>query len=155
MYRFPGDDDLMPVIEVDNFLGQLLHFGGHFQFEHLGENGNASAQRTPPFTLHHSGAAEFLALFFGDTWLWLAPRWDVGGSSASVCTLGNIITMDDVKNLTVPDQCVGRGSGWMPPTHSAQLQAVAAGWDHIRELGDWDLQLNFPNVVAALSHRRR
>ena len=149
MYRCPGDDDLMPVIEVDNFHGQLLHFGGHFEFEHLGENGNASAQRTPAFTLHHSGAAEFLALFFGDTWFWLAPRWDVEGSSASVCTLGNLVTMDDFKNLTVPDQCVGRGKGWTAPTHSAQLHAVAAGWDHIRELGNWDLKLNFPNVVAA------
>jgi hypothetical protein len=36
------------------------------------------------------------------------------------------------------------------PTHSAQLQAVAAGWDHIRELGNWDLKLNFANVVVGL-----
>jgi hypothetical protein len=28
-YRYPGDDDLMPVIEVDNFHGQLVHFGGY------------------------------------------------------------------------------------------------------------------------------
>ena len=76
MYRYPGDDDAMPVIEVDNFHGQLLHFGGHFQFEHLNQNGNASAQRTPPFTLHHSGGAEFLALFFGDTWL---QSWPLAG----------------------------------------------------------------------------
>ena len=60
--------------------------------------------------------------------------------------------MDDVQNLTVPDQCVGGGGGgggWTPPKRAAQLHAAGAGWDHIRELGNWDLTLNYPEVAAA------
>eukprot|EP01051_Picozoa_sp_SAG22_P005745 SAG22_NODE_352_length_11827_cov_3.941252_2_plen_1753_part_00 len=142
-YRFPGDDDLMPVIEVDNFHGSLLHFGGHFQFET--KRGNATTQRTPPLTLHRVGDAHIFGMFFGDTWLWQAPRWSVEGSQASVCTLGNIITMDALKNLTVDDRCEGSKG----VTYEAQLQLVGAAWDHTRELGDWDLKLNYPNVAPA------
>jgi hypothetical protein len=104
-YRFPGDNDLTPVIEVDNYNGALLHFGGHFQFET--QRGNVTKQRTPPLTMRQVGDAKFQALFFSDTWLWQTPRWGVEGNQASVCTLGNIITMTaPLKNLTVSDEVV-------------------------------------------------
>lgn len=140
-YRFPGDADLMPVIEVDDYHGCLVHFGGHFQFET--KRGNASAQRAPPLTMHQAGEAKFQALFFGDTWLWQTPRWGVEGSQASVCTLGNIITMNALKNLTVDDRCVGEA---VPDAE--QIQLVGQAWDHTRELGDWDLRLNYPRIAS-------
>ena len=138
-YRFPGDDDLMPVIEVENYYGSFVHFGGHFQFET--KRGNASAQRTPPLSMYQAGDAKFQALFFGDTWLWQTPRFEVNGLQTSVCTLGNIITMDALKNLTVDNRCVGDAMA-----DAAQMQLVAAAWDHTRELGDWDLKLNHPDI---------
>eukprot|EP01043_Picozoa_sp_COSAG02_P023147 COSAG02_NODE_1228_length_13776_cov_5.546864_2_plen_886_part_00 len=140
-YRFPGDPDLMPVIEVENYHGCLAHFGGHFQFET--KRGNASEQRAPPLTMHQSGNAKFQALFFSDTWLWQTPRWDVEGSQASTCTLGNIITMDALKNLTVDDHCVGKAV-----SDAAQMQLIGGAWDHTRELGDWDLKLNYPDIAS-------
>jgi hypothetical protein len=117
-----------------------LHFGGHFQFET--QRGNVTKQRTPPLTMRQVGDAKFQALFFSDTWLWQTPRWGVEGNQASVCTLGNIITMTaPLKNLTVSDECIGAAVA-----NAAQLELVGLAWDHMRELGNWDLRLNYPDV---------
>ena len=31
---------------------------------------------------------------------------------------------------------------------AAQMQLIGGAWDHTRELGDWDLKLNYPDIAS-------
>ena len=96
----------MPVIEVDNFHGQL-HFGGHFRETHRRNARHRSLCTTlvPRNSLRYSLATR------GSGWL----------------LAGHLIAVYQVKNLTVPDPCVSGGSGDASGVFCAALQAAAAG----------------------------
>lgn len=56
-----------------------------------------------------------------------------------------VVTMDSRHhNETVPSTCIGEGFEGA----STPMELAGGGYDHMRALGDWDLKLNYPLVIA-------
>jgi hypothetical protein len=147
-YSYGDDPDVVPVIIVRNYHGQLVHLGGHFQFPNTAKN----SSQVPPPTMSRSGEARFDAMFLGDSWLWQEPTFAAANDTTGcLCTMQSIVSMVS-GNRTIPTACRAgsrtntSSARTTEPTPVHALVMAGTAYDHLRTLGDWDLELNYPAV---------